>query len=308
MKEKNCEDYYEEYVQINDIKQYFLHYPKESDIVVLYLHGGMTEAQLTYKTVLRDRKYSLVYYDQRGTGKTQAKNKSKPKEVTLEALMKDLDVTINYVRQKYPHKKLVLLGHSRGSILGMEYIKRYSTKVDAYVGVGQLVNFNEGQRITFDHCYELAGSRDKKKIEIMRNNTGALSPESLQKACVDLEKMQTKYKLAGYKDGNFKLMSIVMKSPVFVLSDMIPIITAMKTNINLFPCVGRCDLHSYTTFSIPIYFLCGKNDWQAPGSIVEKYYAKITAPKKGLYWIENAGHFTDLDNPKEYTKVLNEIL
>ncbi len=56
---------YDEYVKINDIRQYFLHYPTNSDCVVLFLHGGpgQSEAQLSYKTILADRACSVVYYD-----------------------------------------------------------------------------------------------------------------------------------------------------------------------------------------------------------------------------------------------------
>lgn len=65
--EKNNQDFFEEYVPINEIKQYFVHYRKDSDFVVLFLHGGMTEAHFGYKNVLKDRMYtqtkSSFYWD-----------------------------------------------------------------------------------------------------------------------------------------------------------------------------------------------------------------------------------------------------
>lgn len=307
IKENMGEDFFEEYVQINEIKQYFLHYKKASNFVVLFLHGGMTEAHLGYKNVLKDRIYSFVYYDQRGTGKTQSMNKSKPHTITLDSLIDDLDETINYIRKVYPNKKLILLGHSRGSLLGMAYLQKHPAKVDAYVGMGQLVNFKAGLKNTMEYCSTLANARDIKKLEVLQNYSESPSPESLKKACLGLEQIQSKYKLAGYKHGSFQLMKMIINSPVFKLSDLLPILLTMKTNANLFPVVGSCDFYSHTAFSIPIYFICGKNDWQAPGTIVAKYYETITAPSKGLYWIENAGHFTNLDNPNACTKVLNEI-
>lgn len=178
MKGKNGEEFFEEYVQINEIKQYFLHYRKDSDFVVLFLHGGMTEAHFGYKNVLKDRMYSFVYYDQRGTGKTQAMNKSEPNTVTLESLIDDLDKTIDYVHKRYPNKKLILLGHSRGSILGMEYIKKHGTKVDAYVGMGQLVNFKAGLKNTMEYCSTLADDRDMRKLEELQKYSESLSPEN----------------------------------------------------------------------------------------------------------------------------------
>ncbi len=84
----------EEYILINGIKQYFLQYPVEnSSEVVLFLHGGpgSSEAHFVYKTIKQNLPYSFVYYDQRGTGKTQSKNKSNPQDISLEALIWELN-------------------------------------------------------------------------------------------------------------------------------------------------------------------------------------------------------------------------
>jgi proline iminopeptidase len=297
----------EEFVQINEIRQYFQHYQKDSDSVVLFLHGGMTEAHFSYKTVLRDRVYSFVYYDQRGTGKTQSMNQSKPNTVTLETLLCDLDETVNYIRKAYPNKRLILLGHSRGSVLGMEYVKRHSAKIDAYVGMGQLIDFKAGLQVTADYGLTSADDRDRKRLEELRAYSESHSPDDLAKACIGLEKLQTKYKLAGLKRGSFALIKTVIGSPVFALTDIKSILSALRTNVHLFPCVGGCDFRSQMSFSIPVYFICGKDDWQAPGAVVAQYCDTVTAPGKQLYWIEGAGHFTNLDAPDACTAVLNEI-
>lgn len=227
--------------------------------------------------------------------------------VTLEALIEDLDETISYLRQIYPNQKLILLGHSRGSLLGLEYIKKHGTKVDAYVGMGQLIHFKAGLKKTMDYCASLANEGDMRKLEALKTYAESTSPEDLKKACIGLEQMQTKYKIAGFQGGMLKLLKIVSHSPVFRLSDLIPIFSTMKNNINLFPCVGGCDFRALTTFPIPVYWICGRNDWQAPGEVVAAYDQTIIAPRKGVYWIENAGHFTDLDQPEACIKVLNEI-
>ena len=251
-KQKIGEDYFEEYVAINEIKQYFVHYKKESDVVVLFLHGGMSEAHFGYKNVLKERMYTFVYYDQRGTGKTQAASKSKPEAITMEALVKDLDETVNYVRKIYPNKKLILFAHSRGSVLGMNYIKKYGEKVDAYVGMGQLVNFKAGLEYTLSHLKGSASESDMKKLEAVKAAANSQAPENLKKACIDLEQLQTKYKHAGYKEGGLALLKVVKNSPLFKLSDIVQILSTMKNNSNLFPCVGGCDFYNETVFKVPV--------------------------------------------------------
>ncbi len=303
------EEFYEEYVEINNIKQYFLHYPNASDCVVLFLHGGpgQTEAHLTYKTILENRSFSVVYYDQRGTGKTQSKNKSKQNEVSVGVLIEDLKETIEYVRKKYANKKLILLGHSWGSVLGMEYIKKYSNTVDAYVGMGQVINFKLGEQVAFEHCYNLASTIDKEKLLKIGDYPNSLTIKNINEKCPKFRKIQVKYKLIGYSGGNSKLVKIFMKSPIFKLKDIFSMMKSAKININLLNYLADFNISNYTNFSIPIYFICGENDYQVPSVVVENYFNTISAPDKKLYWVKNAGHFTDIDNPVEFNKALNLI-
>lgn len=303
------ERFYEEYVQINDIKQFFLHYPSESDFVILFLHGGpgQSEAQLSYKTVLDSGKFGVVYYDQRGTGKTQAKNKSKKNTITIDGLLSDLKETVKYVRDKYPNKKLILLGHSWGSILGLEYIKENTDTIDAYVGMGQVVSFKGGEKVAYEHCYSLASGKDKKKLLKIKDYPNSITSENVNDKCPKFRKIQAKYNLTGYSDGSFKLVKIFMKSPIFSFKDILQMAKAMKVNVNLLKYLAEYDTSDYIKFRIPTYFICGENDWQVPSVVAEKYYDAISAPDKKIYRIRDAGHLTDLDNPIEYNDALSSI-
>ena len=173
-------DFFEEYVSINNLEHYFLHYPTESDFLVLFLHGGpgQSESYLAYKTVSKNRNYSLVFYDQRGSGKTNLKDASQEK-VTLKILISDLDKIIDYLKSKYHQKKIIILGHSWGSILGLEYSKLFPEKISAYVGMGQVINFRQGEKVGFEYCYKLANQKDKKKLLKLGNYPNQLQKKML---------------------------------------------------------------------------------------------------------------------------------
>ena len=38
-----------------------------------------------------------------------------------------------------------------------------------------------------------------------------------------------------------------------------------------------------------------------------EYFETINAPQKGLYWIEDAGHMIDTDNPSAFWSTIKEI-
>ena len=68
-------EFFEEYIDINEIKQYFIFYPKKSNTSLIFLHGGPGESEsyFLYKMHSKTQNYNLVYYDQRGTRKNTNK-------------------------------------------------------------------------------------------------------------------------------------------------------------------------------------------------------------------------------------------
>ena len=92
---------------------------------VVVLHGG-PDFDHSYLLPDLDRlknDFLLIYYDQRGRGRS-AEN-VEPEDVTLKSDLDDLD----RVRQHFRRKSVVLLGHSWGTVLALEYALRHQTRV-----------------------------------------------------------------------------------------------------------------------------------------------------------------------------------
>ena len=58
------------------------------------------------------------------------------------------------------------------------------------------------------------------------------------------------------------------------------------------------------SFNKPIYILCGREDFYSFLS----HELKIAKPSAQLYWIEGSGHFPMYETPKEFYRILFEIL
>ena len=43
-------------------------------------------------------------------------------------------------------------------------------------------------------------------------------------------------------------------------------------------------------------------------SVAKDYFELIKAPQKGLYWVDEAGHFLDTDQPGVFADRVKEIL
>lgn len=96
---------------------------------MIVLHGG-PDFDTSYLLPELDRlsdKFHLIYYDQRGRGRSA--DSVKPEDVTLESEIADLDE----VREHFHLDKVVLLGHSWGTVLALEYALRHPERVSRLV-------------------------------------------------------------------------------------------------------------------------------------------------------------------------------
>ena len=45
-----------------------------------------------------------------------------------------------------------------------------------------------------------------------------------------------------------------------------------------------------TKLDVPVYFLIGRHDINAPVALTEQYYELLDAPHKQIVWFEHSGH------------------
>ena len=92
---------------------------------IVVLHGG-PDFDHTYLLPELDRlseSFRLIYYDQRGRGKSAAN--VRPEDVTIQSDVEDVE----RVREHFQLDSIAVLGHSWGGVLAMEYATRYADRV-----------------------------------------------------------------------------------------------------------------------------------------------------------------------------------
>jgi len=306
-------NYIEEYAPINGIKQYFIHFSGNSDKpVVLYLHGGPGSSESLFAHYVENEnngQYTMVYYDQRGSGKTYTKNKGAIP--TMDLLQADLLETVKYIKKKYNKDKVIILGHSFGSMLGSLFIKEHPEEVLCYIGAAQVIDIMETEKFGYEKLLDAINKENNRKVLRKLDKIGTYPSENfdddMMKKLVVIRKLQTKYKLCFGIDK--RILGIVFKSPILQFSDFISMLKAMKANKALFHYLGEYSLYKYSTsYEVPIYYITGENDYTTPHSISEKYFQGIEAPNKKIYLIKNAGHMAMIDNVVEYQRAVVDII
>ena len=161
------------YVNINGQEQYVL--IKGMDVnspIILNLHGGPAnpDAFFTYefaKEIIDE--FTYVSWDQRGCGRTYYKNKCtdpQNKSADFEQAIKDVDELIKYLCMRFNKDKVILMGHSYGSLLGASYVSIHPERVEKYIGIGQVVSIKDTQKMNYSEAVDLLIDDKKKRDEL----------------------------------------------------------------------------------------------------------------------------------------------
>ena len=302
----------EEYVLINGIHQYLFH-SKTTDEkpVLLFLHGGPGSSASLFAHAFQEKweeLFTVVHWDQRGTGKTLTKNPAS--YPTLDVLLQDVLEIVHYLKNKYHQQKIVILGHSWGSVLGSLFIQGHPEEVAYYIGVAQVINERISERLSYVKVKEVIAQAnnqsDLKKLEALGDYPGEHLDTQWVKKALQLRKLQGKYHLTI--KPNASPLKILLSSPLFQFSDLSALIKGNKANKELMNFLGRFDLDAESAeYNVPLYYIGGEQDWQTPVALTQDYIQRITAPQKQIFIIPNAGHMTMVDQPTLFLNILRDI-
>ena len=306
-------NYEEEYVTINGVEHYLLHYKTEQEApVFIFIHGGPGQSEAMMAYIVEEyasRNYNIVYYDQRGAGKTYLRDKKARPDT--EILKKDLLGIVLYIKKAYQKDKVGIIGHSWGSVLGSMFALDHSEHLSCYIGCGQVINLIENERVGYNklkEAIEQSGNQgDKKKLEkIGEYPVVDTFDMNVMRKMGKVRNLQGKYHLAATFDKN--MIKIFMNSPVMGIKDIFPFITSMIVNMQVMKELMSFDLKDKgAEYHVPVYYVLGENDQQTPVELSMTYFDEIIAPNKKLYLIKNAGHAAMIDNPDDYRKAVCEI-
>lgn len=314
-------------VEIGGIKQYLqLRGQSKDNPVVIFLHGGpgspMTYINYTYQTPLEEN-YTFVSWDQRGCGRTFYANPGMDTEVQLtrELLLKDLDEIVDYSRKRFNQDKVIILGHSWGTVLGSAYVQKHPEKVKAYLGVGQGVDIFKGYVLAANEAMRLAkeknNAEDANRLLEIAAQLSSPNKENLfrLKEIMEIQKYTKKYMAYDSKTSALGQMWMGIASPDFLLDDVKWFLTLMKLDkyisleSSLIGEFTNFDLNKLNNqYKVPMYYISGEADWQTPRVMVEEYYKKVEAPDKAMIVIKNAGHSPFVDQPEQYQEAFKSLL
>ncbi|WP_319563054.1 alpha/beta hydrolase [Marispirochaeta sp.] len=280
--------------------------------IIIFLHGGPGYPCLSYIKKYQselEKYFVIVNWDQRGSGKSFSPF-IPAGSMTEQQLIIDLDDLVNYVRNRFNKEKIIIVGHSWGTVLGISYSKIHSEKVLAYVGIGQVINHEKAELIGYQFTTNRANeTKNEKAIKEL---------ESIGKPPYTLasRKMAIQRKWLNRYGGNEitvicknEIMKSIISSPEYSLFDGLKFFVGNIYSVTkLYKYLEQTDFEkSDKEYSVPIYFCAGKHDYITPSGLTEEHYNQISAPQKELYWFEKSGHEPHLEEKEKFTDVMNRV-
>jgi len=254
-----------------------------------------------------ERHFTVAVWDQRGAGKSYAARKPVA-AMTVEQLIDDTHELTELLCRRFQKRTIYLVGHSWGSLLGVLAVKRRPELYRAYVGVGQAVDMREGERLSYEWALEQAEkAHDAKSVRQLR----AIGPPpyqgELRPKLMVQRRILAKYggEVHGSRSGGMPtLLSSLLTTSEYSWVDRINVFRGVFAGMRqLWPQILTIDLRVQAPdLKVPVYFLEGRYDYEAPAVLAAGYFDALKAPRKALVWFERSAHFVNTEEAAAFNR------
>jgi pimeloyl-ACP methyl ester carboxylesterase len=295
-------------VPINGTKQWLsIRGRDRRNPILLVLHGGPGSPTMptdyTFQSPWEDY-FTVVEWDQRGAGKTYASNdpKALAATMTVKQMTSDAEEVVRYLQNTYGKKKIFLLGHSWGSVLGVELAQRHPEWFYAYLGVGQVVNMQKSEAIGYEFALQQArehhNSDAEKELLALAPYPGQLTFERIgvQRKWLMYYGGLTYGRTDYSYDGNARELS-----PDYTDEDLEKVDDGSLYSVtHLLGQLAAVNFDSVTRFKCPVFLFDGRHDYSTSHELAVDWFKKIEAPEKEFVWFDDSSHMVMQEEPGRF--------
>lgn len=315
-----------EKVEIGGVEQWISIRGEDRDNpVLLYLHGGpgtpMMPFSYLFQTSWEDH-FVVVQWDQRGTGKTYFESDPEAVLATInfERMKEDALEVTQYLRQRLGKDKIILVGHSWGTMIGLPLAAEHPELYYAYVGTGQVISVHDNERLGYERALEEARKQNNEEaiaaLEGIAPYPHPIEGTTGRRDILRHWQRELGLALASGRNYRMRVLMAALASPDYSLRDvsfflMLPDDHKLTNVPALAREIDAFDVRAWgSSYDLPIFLIMGRNDWQTPSVLAEAYLEnEVEAPHKAFVWVENAGHSVPTSQPDVFLQILlDEVL
>jgi pimeloyl-ACP methyl ester carboxylesterase len=275
--------------------------------VLLFLHGGPGDVTNPWAFSLFapwQKHFTVVQWDQRGAGRTLKRNGPKiAPTLTLERMTRDGVELAEYLRKHLGKDKIVLVGHSFGSILGVQMARERPDLFSAFVGTGQVADGTKNYAVAYDALLKKAKALGEQAAV---EELGRVGPPPYKSG----EGFGVQRKWANAFEGADRFLAgtigLALVAPGNSVQDFNDSVDGqMLSAEQLVPqtkSIGPKELG--LEFRIPMFVIQGEEDFTTPTELARQYLESLKAPRKEFVTIKGGGHFAMFMHSEQFLKEL----
>ncbi|MBP0969723.1 MAG: alpha/beta hydrolase, partial [Oscillospiraceae bacterium] len=284
--------------------------------VLLVLHGGpgstLTGMSHTYQRPW-EKHFTVVNWDQRCSGRTgSVSGKTSPVELTVDLMLNDALELTDYLRERFHKDRIIILGHSWGTLLGTRLALEHPEKYLAFISTGTLVS-GRGQAEYLAGFFRRKFEEEGDSGKLARlDRIGEYWKEPVQDPDKELamnwiiiDEGYSSVKARGVISGLRYEIIPMMRAPEYRIKDALNFF-----GYKAYPRIINQEMPDFNvedyglTYEIPVYFINGDMDYQTPYPMALEYFGKITAPDKDFFTLTDCAHCWDIDAPDQMAQVM----
>ena len=274
--------------------------------VLLFVHGGPASPSAPtmwlYQRPLEEY-FTVVNYDQRGAGRTYLENEIEKVRPTLRIgqFVDDAVEMAQAISQRYGKRKVILVGHSWGTVVGMRAVLAHPELFHAYVGIGQVISMQDNEKVSFDFALAQARKENNQKaiqaLESIAPYPGD-TPITRERIVTERTWAQHYGGLAAYRGDFAYYFNAPLLSPEY---DEAAVKAIDKGSLLTLERVLKewleVDFKPVTKFPVPVVMFMGRHDYTTPSEPTAAWLSKVQAPYKQAVWFENSSHLVQFEEP-----------
>jgi pimeloyl-ACP methyl ester carboxylesterase len=296
------------YVKIGGLEQWItIRGEDRKNPVLLLLHGGPGDATnpwgyAGFRTWLKY--FTVVQWDQRGAGRTFGRNgAAAASTITRERMVQDGVELAELLSKRLQKDKIVLVGHSWGSILGVFMTKARPELFYAFVGTGQVADPKRNYAVAYAALMERA-SREENPRALQELKDVGPPPYKDGKGFAVQRKWANLFEGADVFLAS--TLGFALTAPGYSLGDINDWFEGQSESAeHLVPENSTLDPKLLGgEFAVPVFVIQGVDDFTTPTSLAKAYVNLLHAPRKAFATIDGAGHFAVFTRQDEFLEEL----
>ncbi|MFS0864868.1 alpha/beta fold hydrolase [Fredinandcohnia sp. 179-A 10B2 NHS] len=265
--------------------------------VIIFVHGGPGCSEIPYVRKYQDsleEHFTIVHYDQRGSGKSFHFFEDYS-DISSDQHVKDLLTLTDFVKNEFSKEKVLLVGHSFGTYIGMKAANKAPEKYAAYIGIGQVSNYIDSEvdslNFTMSQAHQAGNQKDVEKLKLLE--------DSIKKGEASTPRdMVRKYGGASRLiNDNMDYYIGFLKNPEYNLLDVIRYLRGISATQEIL--LSEEKENDITTLvsslDIPLYFVMGKYDFMTSAKSAKAYFDQVEAPMKDFIVFEESAHYPQFE-------------